>query len=93
MSCPKGKEIFRLYSQNINSLKLNNCGGDLSPISDFMNEYQCDMAGFSEINVNVSKYSVRKIITDTLNKEFDPTIAQCAQVRYHLPVFTSQEEP
>jgi hypothetical protein len=71
MICPKGKEIFRLYSQNINGLKLDNCGGDLQPIADFINEYQCDIIGFSETNVDVSKYAVKKIITDTLNKEFD----------------------
>jgi hypothetical protein len=66
MACPKGKEIFRLYSQKINSMKLDVSGGDLSPISDFINEYQCDLVGFSDLNLDISKYAIRKIIADTL---------------------------
>jgi hypothetical protein len=56
MSCPKNKNTFRLYSQNINGLKVDDAGGDLATISDFINTYQCDAVGFSELNLDVSKY-------------------------------------
>jgi hypothetical protein len=71
MPCPKQKNIFCLYSQNINGLKLDNEGGDLATISDFFNTYQCDVVGFSELNLNVSKYKVKKLIADTLNRLFE----------------------
>jgi exonuclease III len=71
MSCPKQKDIFRLYSQNINGLKLDDKGGDLSTISEFINTYQCDVIGFSKLNLDVSKYKVKKIVADTLHLSFD----------------------
>jgi exonuclease III len=71
MVYPKRKNTVRLYCQNINGLKLDEQGGDLNAINEFLNIYQCDLVGFSEINLDVSKYKVRKFLSDTLNKSFD----------------------
>jgi hypothetical protein len=73
LSCPKPKDTFRLYSQNINGLKLDDTGGELSTISDFINTYQCDIVGFLELNLDVSKYKVKKIISNTLQKSLFPS--------------------
>ena len=74
MIYPKQKNTFRLFSQNINGLKIDEKGGDLIPISEFLTIYQCDMVGFSEINLDVSKYKARKILTDTVNRAFDANL-------------------
>ena len=71
MSLPKPAGVFRVYSQNINGLRLDKNGGDLCAITDFLNTYQCDAVGFSEVNLDVSKYQVRRILSDTLNRAFD----------------------
>lgn len=71
MTYPKRKNSFRLYCQNINGLKLDEKGGDLHAINEFLNKYQCDAVGFSEINLDVSKYKVQQILTDSLNKSFE----------------------
>jgi exonuclease III len=73
MVLPKGKRTFRLYSQNINGLKLDVKGGELTTIVEFIQTYQCDLVGFSELNLDVSKYAVRKIVADTLLKSFQAT--------------------
>ena len=90
MRYPKQKKTFWLFSQNINVLKLDEKGGDLIPISEFLNIYQCDMAGLSEINLDVSKYKVRKILTDTLNRSFDAN--QFSASTSDIP-FESQYKP
>jgi hypothetical protein len=71
MTHPKSQNTFRIYCQNINGLKLDAKGGDLNRISAFVHEYQCDMIAFSEINLDVSKYQVCKIIDDTIGRSFD----------------------
>jgi hypothetical protein len=83
MSLPKQQNNFRLYCQNINGLKLDEKGGDLNSISDFAHEYQCDLLAFSEINLGVSKYQVRKIIDDTLKRSFDAS--KCAMSTSEIP--------
>ena len=52
-------------------MKLDDKGGDLTAIAEFMNNYQCDLVGFSEINLDVSKYRVKRIFADTLNRSFE----------------------
>ena len=70
MSLPKQRNIFRVYCQNINGLKLDEQGGDIPPISEFVNQYQCDVVGFSETNLDSTKFSVQKIIKKNLNQLF-----------------------
>ena len=50
-------------------MKLDDKGGDLTVIADFINIYQCDLVGFSEINLDVSKYKVTRILADTFNQQ------------------------
>ena len=71
MSIPKPSGIFRVYSQNVNGIRLDTNGGELCAIADFLNGSQCDAVGFSEINLDVSKYRVRRILSDTFNRAFD----------------------
>jgi hypothetical protein len=83
MTYPKSQNTFRIYCQNINGLKLDAKGGDLSRISAFVHEYQCDMIAFSEINLDVTKYHVQKIIDDTLGQCFDAN--KCAMSTSEIP--------
>ena len=68
---PKPSDQFRLYSQNINGLRLDSTGGDLSEISKFIQAYQIDIVGFSEVNLDTSKYKIKQILSDTLRRTFD----------------------
>ena len=69
--CPKPPNTFRLYSQNINGLRLDVKGGELTDISTFLHTYQIDLVGFSEVNLDTSKYKIKQIISDTLRRTFD----------------------
>jgi hypothetical protein len=83
MTLPKRQNTFRIFCQNINGLKLDAKGGDLNRISAFVHEYQCDMIALSEINLDVSKYQVRKIIDDTIGRSFDAN--KCAMSTSEIP--------
>ena len=68
---PETKNTFRQYAQNINGLKIDEKGGDLNQISEFLNIYQCDIVGLSEINLDVTKYKVQRILAETLTRSFE----------------------
>jgi hypothetical protein len=52
-------------------MKLDEKGRELPTLSDFIKMYQCNMVGFSELNLDVSKYKARQIIADTFGKSFE----------------------
>ena len=70
LSLNKSDGIFRQYYQNINGIRLDASGGDLPMIAATMRELQSDIVGFCEIKLDVTKYSVRKQITEELKKRF-----------------------
>jgi hypothetical protein len=77
------KDFPSLYSQNINGFKLDKKRGELTLIVDFIKIYQCDLVGFSELKLDVSKYKVRQILANTLGKLFDS--CQCAMSNSEIP--------
>ena len=60
-----------MYSQNINGMKLDSKGGDIPSIAAFLQHYQCDVVGFSELNLDVSKYSIKSIMYNNFHRLFD----------------------
>ena len=70
LSLSKKPGIFRQYYQNVNGIKLDDSGGDLPTIALTVRELQCDLIGFCEIKLDVSKYQVRKQISDVFRKQF-----------------------
>jgi hypothetical protein len=54
----KPTNTTRLYGQNVNGLSIDSLGGDITQICDTMLEAQIDIAGFTEHNLDTSKYHV-----------------------------------
>lgn len=70
LSLSKSPHTFRLYYQNINGIKLDESGGDLDSICSTIKELGCDLYGFSETKLDVSKYSVKKIMSASFKTYF-----------------------
>ena len=66
----KPSHIFRLYFQNVNGIRLDAKGGDLVPLCSIIHELSCDVVGFAEVKLDVTKYSVKSILYDTFRSQF-----------------------
>jgi hypothetical protein len=80
LSFQKPASIFRLYYQNVNGIKLDEHGGELRAICQIIKELDCDLCRFCKTKLDTVKYQVRKIVTDTLRKQFQ---------NHHVSMLTS----
>ena len=70
LSPAKKPGVFRQYYQNINGIRIDATGGDLSTINAALNDLQCDVVGLCEIKLDVTKYQVRKQLSEAFKKQF-----------------------
>jgi exonuclease III len=71
MTDPKPTKTLRVFCQNINGLRLDAKGGDINQIIETIKELEIDVVGFSEINLDVSKYKVQKILSQAFHSGFE----------------------
>jgi exonuclease III len=67
---PKPVHCFRTYYQNVNGTKLDTQGENLSSFLSTFDELNCDLVGLCETKLDVSKYTVKKIINQTIKTKF-----------------------
>ena len=62
--------MFRLYYQNVNGIQIDDKGGDFTAICSTIHHLGCDLVGFCETKLDVSKYEVEKSILSSLHSQF-----------------------
>ena len=70
LSQTKSPSTFRLYYQNVNGMQIDDQGGDFTAICSTIHRLGCDLVGFCEIKLDVSKYQVKKSISSSLHSQF-----------------------
>jgi len=64
----KKEDVFRVYFQNVNGLKLDSMGGDFSEACYVAAEVQADVLGIAESNIDFTKFHVRTTCYDAIKK-------------------------
>ena len=68
---PKDKQTTRLYFINLNSVAIDNNGGEWHQICEAMTAIQVDIAGFCELNRDTTQYSIRSAMEKVCSSHFN----------------------
>jgi hypothetical protein len=71
-------------------MKLDSTGSDLLPICTMMNMLACDIIGFTELKLDVTKFAVKKILHETILIQFQSSkfVASTSEIpfqRFYKP--------
>jgi exonuclease III len=70
LSLEKPDSCFCIYYQNVNRIKLDVKGGDLSSFMSTFDKLSCNVVGISKTKLDVTKFAVKKIINSTIQSKF-----------------------
>jgi methylglyoxal synthase len=66
----KPANTTRLYGQNVNGIRIDSLGGDLTQICAIIREAQIDIAGFTEHNLDSTKHQVAHVCHTSVKASF-----------------------
>ena len=66
----KGDNILRLYTQNVNGIKVDADGGQYKEILDIVKEVQADVFCCQEHNLDTTQFKIRDILHNATKKQF-----------------------